>query len=139
MGRERVLWLEGDDDPGFESDDELLISGSDSARFGFESQICSSDDVFDDFLDGFSEEEEISPATLPAPDVVTGEPEPEDGWRFSTFSAAAEAAAIRFLRLIAFGYGDVCHSKRPSMGRSFSKSKFHASCNQNQPISLRTL
>jgi len=113
MGRERVLWLEGDDDPGFESDDELLFSGSDSASFGFESQICSSDDVlFDDFLlDGFSEEEEISPATLPAPEVVvvTVEPEPDDGWRFSTFSAAA-AAAIRFLRQIAFGYGDVCHS-----------------------------
>ena len=127
IGRERVLWLEGDEDPGFESDDELLFSGgSDSARF--ESQICSSD-VFEDFLlDGFSEEEfdEISPEieALPAPEVVTGEPEPEDGWRFSTFSAAAAAAAIRFLRPIAFGYGEVCHSNRPSIGRSFSKSKF---------------
>ena len=91
IGRERGLWFVGDDDPGFESDDELLFSGSARARFGFESQICSSDDVlFDDFLlDGFSEEDEISPATLPAPEVVvvTGEPEPEDGWRFSKFSA----------------------------------------------------
>ena len=65
-------------------------------------------------------------SAVPAPEVPPeGEPEPEEGWRFSTFSAAAAAAAaMRFFRQIGLGYGDVSHWKRPSMGLSFSKSKF---------------
>ena len=70
-------------------------------------------------------------SAVPAPEVPPdgGEPEPEDGWRFSTFSAAAAcavaaAAAMRFFKEIGLGYGDVSHWKRPSIGLSFSKSKF---------------
>ena len=111
IGRELFLWLGGDEGPWFESDDELLLfSGSDSTWL-FGSQICSSDELLDKdvclLLDGlFSMEEfdEISillPATLSAPEVVE-DAEAEAGWRFSTFSASADASN-RFFRETGFG------------------------------------
>ena len=127
IGRELFLWLEGDEGPWFESDDELLLlllvfksglfpdkSGFSDSRFG--SQICSSDGVGDVCLllfefstEGFDEifSEILLPAKLSAEVALpeteapeTEEAEAEAGWRFSTFSWAADK---RFFREMGLG------------------------------------
>ena len=129
IGRELFLWLEGDEGPWFESDDELLLllfksglfpdkSGLFPDKSGFSgwSQICSSDGVGDVCLllfefstEGFDEifSEILLPAKL-SPEVAlpeteapeTEEAEAEAGWRFSTFSWAADK---RFFREMGLG------------------------------------
>ena len=122
IGRELFLWLEGDEGPWFESDDELLLllfkSGLFPDKSGFSgwSQICSSDGVGDVCLllfefstEGFDEifSEILVPAKL-SPEVAlpeteapeTEEAEAEAGWRFSTFSWAADK---RFFREMGLG------------------------------------